>query len=385
MKICVFTGSRADYGPLIPVLRRLDLDPEIDLRILASGGHLMREQGNTVEVIEKDGFRVADRVEMVLAGDSPVSVAKSMGLAILGYADALARMEPDVLCVLGDRYEALSAVLAALPRNTMVVHFGGGQLTLGSADDRIRHAISRIAHLHFVFAEEDRKQLIRMGVAEDCVHDAGRMNVEHGITENLIDRRDLEDRLGRKLRSPSFAVTLHPVTGKPEETGEALDALLAVLAQYEHGTIVFTAPNVDHGSGDISVAISQFVAEHPSFTTYVPSLGQRGYLGLVRHCDVVVGNSSSGLLEAPLLGTPTVNIGSRQDGRAKADSVFDCAATPAGVQRAIDAALSCDVDRGHHENAVPTNENIDEAVVEVIKRRSRENLRDARRSDSKWR
>ncbi|OXM62387.1 MULTISPECIES: UDP-N-acetylglucosamine 2-epimerase [Amycolatopsis] len=372
VKMCVFTGSRADYGPLVPVIRRLARDPEVDLRILVSGGHLLREQGNTVDAIEGDGLTVAERIEVVLAGDSPVAVAKSIGLGVLGYADAFARIAPDVLCVLGDRYEALAAALAALPRNVLIVHFGGGQLTLGSADDRIRHALSQLAHLHFVFAEEDRVRLLGMGIDEGTVHNAGRINIDAELTAHLPDRRAVERRLGVRLRAPSFAVTFHPVTEKPEETSRALAALLSVLRTYDHGTVVFTAPNVDHGSHAITEAVARFVANHPDLATFVPSLGQHGYLGLIRHCDVVIGNSSSGLLEAPVVGTPTVNIGSRQDGRPRAASVFDCAGTPGGIRAAIESALAHGTRHDHQGVAVPTGEDIDRSVIEVIKRAWRE-------------
>ncbi|MGI6870001.1 UDP-N-acetylglucosamine 2-epimerase [Amycolatopsis sp. 3B14] len=368
IRICVFTGSRADYGPLVPVVRRFARDPEIELRVLASGGHLLREQGRTIDAITRDGFTVVERVEMVVAGDSPVAVAKSIGLGVLGYADALARIAPHVLCVLGDRYEALAAVVAALPTDTMIVHFGGGQLTLGSADDRIRHAISELAHVHFVFAEEDRTRLVRMGVDEEMVHNVGRINIDSELIGRLPERRWLEGRLGARLRAPSFAVTFHPVTEKPEETSQALEALLAVLGNYHHGTVVFTAPNVDHGSSAIVEAVTRFVADHPDFATFVPSLGQLGYLGLIRHCDVVIGNSSSGLLEAPVLGTPTVNIGSRQDGRARADSVFDCEGTPDGIRAAIESALTAGSRPEHCTSGVPAGEDIDRSVIEVIKR-----------------
>ncbi|NED96369.1 UDP-N-acetylglucosamine 2-epimerase (hydrolyzing) [Phytoactinopolyspora alkaliphila] len=339
-RICVFTGSRADYSPLASLIRRLNSDDEVDLRLLVSGGHLVGAQGRTIREILDDGVTIDETVDMVLAGDSPAAVTKSFGLACAGYADALERISPDLLLIAGDRYEALAAATSALFRLTPVAHVAGGQLTRGSIDDQMRHAISKLAHLHFVFSPADRRRLIHMGEQPRHIHTVGPIGIDPDTLRALPDPKDLEEAVGLPLRPPTFLITHHPATADPDGSWESTRNLLAALDRFPRATLVFTAPNVDRGSQRILDAMREYAADRPDRAVLVPSLGQVNYLGLLRHADLVLGNSSSGLIEAPVLGTPTVNVGDRQAGRPRAETVIDCGTgtdeVADGIRRALD-------------------------------------------------
>ncbi|MEU6646104.1 UDP-N-acetylglucosamine 2-epimerase [Saccharomonospora sp. NPDC046836] len=340
-RVCVFTGSRADYGPTSPLIRRLADEPGIDLRLLVSGGHLVPSQGMTVEAIKADGLQTAEEVDIALARSSPTATSKSFGLACIGLADALDRLSPEVLVLPGDRYEALAMAVVAVQSLVPIVHLGGGQLTYGSVDERMRHAISKLADVHFVAADVDRQRLINMGEDPATIFHIPFLGVDPKVLGNLLDKEELEDLIRSEIRSPLFLVTMHPVTADPAKSRESIAAVLEALADLRHVNVVFTAPNSDSGGAAVMADIEEWIAGERQRATFIPSLGQLGYLSLVRHADLVVGNSSSGLTEAPILGTPTVNIGSRQDGRPRAPSVVDCRElSSAGVKKAIQRALS---------------------------------------------
>jgi UDP-hydrolysing UDP-N-acetyl-D-glucosamine 2-epimerase len=339
-RICVFTGSRADYGPLSALLRRLRDDPAVDLLLLVSGAHLVPEQGMTVDDIVADGFPVAARVEMVQAGDSPVSVAKSLGTAVIGYADALDRLAPDVLVVLGDRYEALGAALAALPRLLPVAHVAGGHVTAGSTDDATRHAITKLSHLHFTATPEFRRRVIQLGEDPARVFAVGSLGLDTVLATTALSRQDLAAALGVPLTPPVFAVTYHPATAEPGCGVDGLRGILGALDRFPDATKVFTVSNVDVGGREANALIADYARQHPEHTSIHASLGRQRYLSLLRHADLVLGNSSSGLIEAPAVHTPTVNVGTRQAGRPRAPSVVDAGVSSAEVGEAICRALS---------------------------------------------
>ncbi|WP_162606349.1 UDP-N-acetylglucosamine 2-epimerase [Jiangella asiatica] len=339
-RVCVFTGSRADYGPLLSVLRALDAEPSIDLSVLVSGGHLVKSQGLTVGQIEADGFRVAERVEVVLASDTASAVAKSFGLAVIGYADALDRLAPDVVVVLGDRYEALAVAVTAALRLVPVAHIGGGELSHGSTDDSVRHAITKLAHLHFTSNEEFRQRVIQMGEDPARVYVTGAPGLDTIRTMSFVGRESLAKVLGISLRDPVVAVTYHPATADPVRSLDGVRGLVAALDELPSATVVFTGTNVDQNGAATYEPIRRFVASNPTRSVAVSSLGAQRYLSLVDLAAVVVGNSSSGLAEVPALRTPTVNIGSRQDGRPRAASVIDCGESADDIGAAIRRALS---------------------------------------------
>ncbi|WP_158542905.1 UDP-N-acetylglucosamine 2-epimerase [Phytoactinopolyspora halophila] len=344
-RVCVFTGSRADYGPLLAVIRALANDPDIDLRLLVTGGHLVREQGLTVRQIEADGFVVDEQVDVVLSNDTPSAVAKSLGLGIIGYTDALDRMQPDVLLVLGDRYEALGVVIAANLRLLPVAHISGGELSFGSTDDSTRHAITKLASVHFTANEVFRRRVIQMGEDPGRVHVTGVPSIDTIMSVELPARDELESLLGIELRTPLFAVTYHPATADLEGSRQGAAGLVEALETFAESTVVVTGTNVDQSRTHVLEPISRYIDKHAESALTMPSLGQTAYLSLVKHADVVIGNSSSGLIEAPALKTPTVNIGTRQDGRPRAASVIDCDETAPSIGKAIRRALTWE----HHE------------------------------------
>jgi UDP-hydrolysing UDP-N-acetyl-D-glucosamine 2-epimerase len=339
-RICVFTGSRADYGPLSALLRRLRDEPAVDLRLLVSGAHLVPEQGMTVDHIVTDGFTVDARVDMVLAGDSPASVAKSLGTGLIGYADALDRLAPDLLVLLGDRYEALGAALAALPRLLPVAHLAGGHVTTGSTDDAVRHSMTKLSHLHFTATREFRRRIIQLGEDPARVYAVGSLGLDNILATPRLSRSEVECALGVSLTRPVFVVTYHPATADLRHSAAGLRGILDALDDFPGGTAVFTASNVDLGGREINDRITEFVELRPGHASIHAALGQQLYLSLVHHADVVLGNSSSGLIEAPALHTPTVNVGTRQRGRPTAPSVIDSGESYDEVTEAIGRALS---------------------------------------------
>lgn len=339
-RVCVFTGSRADYGPLRPLMRALDADPEIDLRILVTGGHLVHDQGLTTEELRADGFTAHQFVEMVVSSDTATGVAKSFGLGAIGYADALDGMEPDILVVLGDRYEALAVTIVAALRLLPVAHISGGEVTRGSTDDSTRHAITKLAHLHFATTEDSRQRIIQMGEQPDRVVTSGSLSIDTIRTAALLDKSALQDDLGTNFQYPVITVTYHPATADPDNSYVGAVNLLRALDQFPNSTVIFTGTNLDHGGNKIRAQFHDYVARQGDRASIHHSLGQHRYLSLVKQSDIVVGNSSSALIEAPALGTPTVNIGSRQDGRPRAQSVIDCDESLEAVSTALRKALS---------------------------------------------
>lgn len=301
---------------------------------------MVPDQGLTARVIEDDGFDIGERVDIVLSSDTPTAVAKSFGIACIGYADALDRISPDILVVAGDRYEALAATVVALQKQIAVVHIGGGQLSYGSIDDQMRHAISKLAHLHFAVNSDDMRRLIQMGEDPARVFQVGMIGLDPVLLSKLLDRPSLESELGVELGRPTFLITHHPATSDTVGSRKSIEGLLEALDRFPGATLVFTAPNVDFGSREITTKLQNYVNSCSHRAIFVASLGQRKYLSLLKHADLVIGNSSSGINEAPILGTRTVNIGTRQDGRFKAKSVVDCGETASEISYAINCSLS---------------------------------------------
>jgi UDP-hydrolysing UDP-N-acetyl-D-glucosamine 2-epimerase len=337
-KICVVTGTRADYGLLRWVLEGLRDAEEVDLRIAATGMHLSPAHGATIEAIEADGFRVDERVDMLLAADTPVATGKAIGLGVIGFADALNRIDPDLVVVLGDRFEMWAAAQAAFVQRRILAHIHGGETTVGAFDEGIRHSLTKLSHYHFVAAEPYRRRVIQMGESPDRVFTVGAPGLDHLSRTPLLDRETLASELGCSLASPLFAVTLHPTTFGRQDAAASAAALIEALERFPEAQIVITEANADPGGQVINRRLRAY-AEQRDRAVMFTSLGQQRYLSLLRAADVVVGNSSSGLLEAPAFETPTVNIGSRQDGRLRARSVLDCAAAPDAIAEAIDRAL----------------------------------------------
>ncbi len=338
-KVCVVTATRAEYGLLYWLLRALRDEPEVTLQVVVTGAHLSRAFGMTVETIESDGFEIAERVPIPLDDDSPTGVTKALGIATLGFADAFARLAPDVLVLLGDRYEMLAAAQAAMVARIPIAHIHGGEATEGLIDEAIRHSITKMAHLHFVAADDFRRRVIQLGEAPERVWVVGAAGLDNIARLPLLDRTLLEAELGITFAQPSFLVTYHPVTLRDEDPAIAMRTLLEVLDAYG-GSIVLTGVNADTGATSIRLEAERFAAQRPGRVLLVETLGVLRYLSVMRQVDVVVGNSSSGLLEAPALGKPTVDIGERQQGRLRAPAVIHCDASPRAIRDAVQRALT---------------------------------------------
>ena len=339
-KICIVTGSRAEYGLLYWLMKEIQEDSSLDLQIIATGMHLSPEFGLTYEAIIEDGFSIDAKVEMLLSSDTAVGISKSLGLGVIGFADALARLEPDIIVVLGDRFEILAAAQVALISRVPIAHISGGEVTEGAIDDSIRHAITKMALFHFVGAESYRKRVIQLGEAPERVINSGNVGLDNTKRLNLLSLAELEKQLKFSLEGGYFLVTYHPETLGKADPAEVMDELCAALDQFPDKKIIMTKSNADSGGRKLGEKVDSFAKLHPKQIYACASLGQLRYLSAMDHCDVVIGNSSSGIVEAPAMHKPTVNVGNRQSGRLKADSIIDCAEDRLSIQRAIEQALS---------------------------------------------
>lgn len=339
-KICVVTGSRAEYGLLYWLLKEIDSDPDLELQTLVCGMHLSPEFGLTYQQIEADGFEITAKVDMLLSADSPVGVAKSMGVGLIGFADALDHLKPDILVILGDRFEIMAVAMAAMVAKVPVAHISGGEVTEGALDESIRHAITKIAQWHFVAAEPYRKRVIQLGENPKNVFNFGAPGLDYLEHIEWLNRDSLEVDLGIKLEAPVLLVTYHPATLGRERPLAAMEELLAALDECSEAKIIFTHPNADTGGRSLINRIESWVENNKQRARAFASLGQQRYLSLMREADVIVGNSSSGITEAPLLKKATVNIGDRQKGRLKAMSIIDAVENRLDISKAIRSALS---------------------------------------------
>ena len=343
-RVCIVTGTRAEYGLLYWVMREVQDAPDLDLQIAVTGMHLSPEFGLTVQDVEADGFEVDERVEMLLSSDSPTGVTKSVGLGVIGFADAFNRLDPDIVVLLGDRFEILAAAQAAMIARIPIAHLHGGETTEGAIDESIRHAITKLADLHFVAAAPFRRRVIQLGEQPARVFDVGAPGLDYIRRLDLMDPDELEQSLNFELGEPTLLVTYHPATRQDLAPETAANELLAAIGQFldQHpiGRVIFTKSNADTHGRIINERLEAFVDRHPERTCLYDSLGQRRYLSALHHIDVVVGNSSSGLIEAPAIPVPTVNVGPRQKGRPRADSVLDCPDDAGAIFDAMTTALS---------------------------------------------
>ena len=341
-RICIITGTRAEYGLLRWVIQGIKDAPELTLQVIATGMHLSPEFGLTYREIEQDGFQIDRKVEMLTSSDTSVGVAKSMGLGMIGFADALNELQPDLIVVLGDRYEIFAAVAAALVARIPVAHLHGGETTEGAFDEAFRHSITKMSHLHFVAAKEYRQRVIQLGEHPDRVFLVGGLGIDAIKRTALLDREALEASLDFRLGAKNLLITFHPVTLESQSSAQQMAQLLAALGQLDADThLIFTMPNADNGSRELARMVDDFVLTHPNARAYV-SLGQLRYLSCMKLVDGVVGNSSSGLAETPSLATGTVNIGDRQRGRLKAQSVIDCPPQRQAILDAINMLFTAD-------------------------------------------
>lgn len=334
-RVCVVTGTRAEFGLLRWLMEAINIDPQLTLQVVVTGMHLSPEFGSTYEEIEEAGFSIDAKVEMLVSSDTSVAITKSTGLGMIGFADAYSRLAPDMVVVLGDRFEIFAAAAAAMIAGIPIAHIHGGETTEGAFDEAIRHSISKMSHLHFVAAEEYRRRVIQLGENPARVFTVGGMGIDALEKIDLLTRDELESVLGLELSDRNLLITFHPVTLDGRESSlEQFRELLTALDDFEGITLIFTMPNADTGGRELSEMVEAFVQANPAAYLFT-SLGQLRYLSCMAQMDGVVGNSSSGLTEAPYFNIGTVNIGDRQKGRLRATSIIDCEPNSESIKSAI--------------------------------------------------
>lgn len=367
-RVLVFTGTRAEYGLLYWLMRDIQECNDLELLTVACGMHLSPEFGETYQLIENDGFSIDDKIEILLSSNSAVGVAKSMGLGILGFADSFSRLNPDIVIILGDRFEALSAAQTAMIMRIPIVHLHGGEITEGAYDDAIRHAISKLSSLHCTSTEEYRRRVIQLGEKPEHVKNVGAIGLDHLQRSELMDLEDLSNSLNFKLAAPFFLVTYHPVTLGDESPKESFEQLLLALDQFPNHQVILTYPNADDGGRQIIPILEAYAASNTQRVLSIPSLGQKRYLSALKHTTAVIGNSSSGIIEAPSFDVPTVDIGIRQKGRLAAKSVINVKTHT----NEIVAAINICIDRSYksHEEIINNpygNGNVSGQVLQLLR------------------
>ena len=338
-RICFVTGSRADYGHLSSVIEATQAHGDLTLQIVVTGQHLDPRFGETWTAIVDDGYAIDDKVDLALGDDTPLATAQTVGRGVAALAESFNRLSPDIVVVLGDRFEIFAAAQAALLLNIPLAHIHGGEATEAAVDDAIRHAITKMARLHFCAAEPYSARVKQMGEDPAHVFTVGAPGLDGIATLDYMSREDLSAELAVDLSGSLFVITYHPVTLDLDKGATSIAALTDALGRFDEAAMVFTGVNSDPGNRIISETLAAFVAQDSQKRVTVTSLGQQRYLSALREADVVIGNSSSGLIEAPAFGKPTVNIGDRQKGRLSADSVIDCGNDAAAIQSAIQTAL----------------------------------------------
>jgi GDP/UDP-N,N'-diacetylbacillosamine 2-epimerase (hydrolysing) len=366
-KICVVTGTRAEYGLLYWLMKEIDADTALELQIIATGMHLSKEFGNTYQQIEKDGFSIDKKVDISLLSDSELAISKSMGIGIIECSEAFSDLRPDLLVVLGDRFEIFSAVSAAMIAKIPVAHLHGGETTEGAFDEYIRHSITKMSHLHFAATDEYRNRIIQLGECPSRVFNVGGLGIDNINKLQLLSKSDFENIINFELGQKNILVTFHPVTLENSTSETQFQALLDSISELKNTKIIFTKANSDTDGRIINSMIDSYVAKHNNTIAFA-SMGQLNYLSALQFMDAIVGNSSSGLLEAPSFKIATIDIGDRQKGRIKADSVISCLPTKESIDSAFDKSYSEDF-----QNIVDNTKNLygdggsSKIVVDVIK------------------
>lgn len=339
-KVCIVTGTRAEYGLLKPIIEKVYRADKLELQLVVTGMHLSSEFGLTYQEIEKDGYPIKAKIEMLLSSDTSVGITKSMGIALIGFADYYEINRPDIVVILGDRYEILMAASAAMIARIPIAHIHGGEKTEGAIDEAIRHSITKMSHLHFVTTEEYRNRVIQLGEQPDTVYNVGALGVENIKSVKLLSKKELEDSLGCQFTDNTVMVTFHPVTLESMTADKQFRNILEVIDNHRELSVIFTKANADTDGRVINQMIDEYVAVNSDRCKVYASLGQVRYLSALRFCVAVVGNSSSGIIEVPSFGIPTVNIGDRQKGRVSAGSVVSCGNSVQEIENALQTALS---------------------------------------------
>jgi len=338
-KVCIVTGSRAEYGLLYLLIKGIQKSKKLKLQLVVTGMHLSHEFGETYKEIEKDGFKIDYKIETLLSSDTSVSISKSVGLGIISFAEVFEQIKPDLLIVLGDRFEILSAATAAMISRIPIAHLHGGESTEGAIDEAIRHAITKMSHLHFVSTNEYKKRVIQLGENPSNVYNVGALGVDNIIHFKPITKTKFEKDIKFIFGNKNILVTYHPETLESTTAESQMLQILHALESLTDTNILFTFSNADNGGREINNLIKEFVSKHNNCSWHI-SLGRARYLSALSYVDMVVGNSSSGIIEVPYFKIPTINIGERQKGRVKANSIIDCECRKSSILKAIKIAYS---------------------------------------------
>lgn len=367
-RIGIMTGTRAEYGLLKSLMQEINKDNDLELYLIVSGMHLSPEFGMTYKEIEEDGFEINAKVEMLLSSDSPAGISKSIGLGVIGFADEFQRADLDMLILLGDRYEALSAAISAMVMRIPIAHLHGGELTEGAIDEGIRHSITKMSYLHFTSTEEYRRRVIQLGENPERVFCVGALGVENIKKINLMTKEELERSIHFEIDENTVIVTYHPVTLENNTVEEQFLNLLEVLDRNPKIRMIFTKANADTNGRIVNELIDKYAAQNSERACAFMSLGQKRYLSALKYCRIVIGNSSSGIIEAPSFGKPIINIGDRQKGRICADSVINCGYTQQEIQQAMETALTKEFENKASNCRNPyEKENTAANIISVIK------------------
>lgn len=367
-RIGIMTGTRAEYGLLKPLMQEINKDNDLELYLIVSGMHLSPEFGMTYQEIEEDGFEINAKVEMLLSSDSPAGISKSIGLGVIGFADEFQRADLDMLILLGDRYEALSAAICAMVMRIPIAHLHGGELTEGAIDEGIRHSITKMSYLHFTSTEQYRSRVIQLGENPERVFYVGALGVENIKKINLMTKEELERSIHFEIDENTVIVTYHPVTLENNTVEEQFLNLLEVLDRNPKIRMIFTKANADTNGRIVNELIDKYAAQNSERACAFVSLGQKRYLSALKYCRIVIGNSSSGIIEAPSFGKPIINIGDRQKGRICADSVINCGYTQQEIQQAMETALTKEFENKASNCRNPyEKENTAANIISVIK------------------
>ena len=367
-RIGIMTGTRAEYGLLKPLMQEINKDNDLELYLIVSGMHLSPEFGMTYQEIEEDGFEINAKVEMLLSSDSPAGISKSIGLGVIGFADEFQRADLDMLILLGDRYEALSAAICAMVMRIPIAHLHGGEVTEGAIDEGIRHSITKMSYLHFTSTEQYRNRVIQLGENPERVFYVGALGVENIKKINLMTKEELERSIHFEIDENTVVVTYHPVTLENNTVEEQFLNLLKVLDRNPKIRMIFTKANADTNGRIVNELIDKYAAQNSERACAFMSLGQKRYLSALKYCRIVIGNSSSGIIEAPSFGKPIINIGDRQKGRICADSVINCGYTQQEIQQAMETALTEEFENKARNCRNPyEKENTAANIISVIK------------------
>lgn len=367
-RIGIMTGTRAEYGLLKSLMQEINKDNDLELYLIVSGMHLSPEFGMTYKEIEEDGFEINAKVEMLLSSDSPAGISKSIGLGVIGFADEFQRADLDMLILLGDRYEALSAAISAMVMRIPIAHLHGGELTEGAIDEGIRHSITKMSYLHFTSTEEYRRRVIQLGENPERVFCVGALGVENIKKINLMTKEELERSIHFEIDENTVVVTYHPVTLENNTVEEQFLNLLKVLDRNPKIRMIFTKANADTNGRIVNELIDKYAAQNSERACAFMSLGQKRYLSALKYCRIVIGNSSSGIIEAPSFGKPIINIGDRQKGRICAGSVINCGYTQQEIQQAMETALTEEFENKARNCRNPyEKENTAANIISVIK------------------